>query len=131
MKLMRIGAVGAERPVVMTESGEHYDLTGLTDDIDGGFLATDGVARAREALAAESLPAIEVAGQRVGAPIARPQAVLCIGQNYAAHAAESGPRCRPFRSCSSSTRTPSLGPSTRWPCPAAARKPIGRSSWRW
>lgn len=87
---MRIGRAGAERPVAVTESGEHFDLSGLTNDIDGAFLATDGVGRAREALASGSLPAIEVAGQRVGAPIARPQAVLCIGQNYAAHAAESG-----------------------------------------
>jgi 2,4-didehydro-3-deoxy-L-rhamnonate hydrolase len=90
MRLMRIGAAGAERPVAMTESGEHYDLSGLTDDIDGAFLATDGVERVRAALASGSLPAIDVTGQRVGAPIARPQAVLCIGQNYAAHAAESG-----------------------------------------
>jgi len=90
MRLMRIGAAGAERPVAMTETGEHYDLSGLTDDIDGAFLARDGVARARAALTSRSLPAIDVAGQRLGAPIARPQAVLCIGQNYAAHAAESG-----------------------------------------
>jgi 2,4-didehydro-3-deoxy-L-rhamnonate hydrolase len=90
MRLMRIGAVGAERPVAMTEAGEHYDLSGLTDDIDGAFLARDGGARVRAALASGSLPPIDVAGQRIGAPIARPQAVLCIGQNYAAHAAESG-----------------------------------------
>src|SRR5699024_11704859 len=51
----------------------------------------DGIARVREALAAGELPVWEGAeAERVGAPIARPQAVLCIGQNYAAHAAESG-----------------------------------------
>lgn len=50
-----------------------------------------GIARAREALAAGDLPVWEGAeAERIGAPIARPQAVLCIGQNYAAHAAESG-----------------------------------------
>lgn len=87
---MRIGNPGAERPVAMTESGDHYDLRGLTDDIDGAFLAADGIERVRAALESGALPAIDVAGQRVGAPIARPQAVMCIGQNYAAHAAESG-----------------------------------------
>jgi 2-keto-4-pentenoate hydratase/2-oxohepta-3-ene-1,7-dioic acid hydratase in catechol pathway len=76
--------------VAMTESGEHYDLSELTDDIDGAFLARDGVARARSALTSGSLPRIDITGERVGAPIGRPQAVICIGQNYAAHAAESG-----------------------------------------
>ena len=35
-------------------------------------------------------PALDADGLRVGAPVARPGAVLCIGQNYAAHAAETG-----------------------------------------
>lgn len=67
-----------------------YDLSGVTDRIDGAFLAADGLARARRALAEEALPQMAVDGLRVGAPIARPHAVLCIGMNYAAHAAESG-----------------------------------------
>uniref|UniRef100_UPI001C607BDB fumarylacetoacetate hydrolase family protein n=1 Tax=Pseudonocardia nigra TaxID=1921578 RepID=UPI001C607BDB len=50
----------------------------------------DGVERARRALDEGSLPTVDPAGLRVGAPIARPGAVVCIGQNYAAHAAESG-----------------------------------------
>ncbi|WP_442933665.1 fumarylacetoacetate hydrolase family protein [Micromonospora sp. CPCC 206060] len=83
---MRIGPVGAERPVLFDGTG-HFDLSGVTADIDGAFLAADPVARVR---AAGPLPRIDVTGQRVGAPIARPGAVLCIGQNYAAHAAESG-----------------------------------------
>ncbi|SCL25041.1 2-keto-4-pentenoate hydratase/2-oxohepta-3-ene-1,7-dioic acid hydratase (catechol pathway) [Micromonospora pallida] len=86
MRFMRIGPVGAERPVLV-DGGEHFDLTGVTADIDAAFLADDPVGRVR---AAGPLPGIDVAGQRVGAPVARPGAVLCIGQNYAAHAAESG-----------------------------------------
>ena len=54
------------------------------------FLAGDGIARTRRALAQAALPVVDIAGQRVGAPIVRPQAVWCIGMNYAAHAAESG-----------------------------------------
>ncbi len=42
------------------------------------------------ALAAGELPEADTAGQRIGSPIARPAAVVCIGMNYAAHAAESG-----------------------------------------
>jgi len=90
MKLLRIGAPGAERPVVRDGAGNHFDLSSLTDDIDGGFLAADGVARARSALESGRLSPVSVDGVRVGAPVARPQAVLCVGQNYAAHAAESG-----------------------------------------
>ncbi|WP_431894196.1 fumarylacetoacetate hydrolase family protein [Micromonospora haikouensis] len=83
---MRIGPVDAERPVLF-DGTDHFDLSGVTADIDAAFLAGDPVARVR---AAGPLPRLDVTGERVGAPVARPGAVLCIGQNYAAHAAESG-----------------------------------------
>jgi 2-keto-4-pentenoate hydratase/2-oxohepta-3-ene-1,7-dioic acid hydratase in catechol pathway len=89
MKLMRIGESGAERPVLRAD-GRHYDLTGITGDIDGGFFAGGGVAAVRRAYQAGELPELDVTGQRVGAPVARPGAVVCLGLNYAAHAAESG-----------------------------------------
>ena len=89
MKLARLGPAGEERPVLVTD-GSSYDLSGLTDDITGGFLATGGPQRAAAALAAGELPEIPDAdGLRVGAPIARPGVVVCVGLNYAAHAAES------------------------------------------
>ncbi|WP_425271480.1 fumarylacetoacetate hydrolase family protein [Micromonospora inaquosa] len=83
---MRVGPVGRERPVLHVD-GRHFDLSSVTADIDGEFLAGDGIRRVREAA---DLPEIDVSGQRVGAPIAGPGVVLCVGQNYAAHAAESG-----------------------------------------
>jgi len=90
MYLMRLGQPGAERPAVRTGDGTVYDLSPLTHDIDGAFLADAGLDRVRDALAAGSLPTVDIAGQRVGPPVARPGAIICIGQNYAAHAAESG-----------------------------------------
>jgi 2-keto-4-pentenoate hydratase/2-oxohepta-3-ene-1,7-dioic acid hydratase in catechol pathway len=84
---MRVGAPGAERAVVLDDQDQAY---GLGQDVDGAFLAADGIARTRAALAAGELPAVDVAGQRVGPPIARPPAVVCVGMNYAAHAAETG-----------------------------------------
>jgi 2-keto-4-pentenoate hydratase/2-oxohepta-3-ene-1,7-dioic acid hydratase in catechol pathway len=92
MRLMRIGEPGRERPVLVSGHGDgirHHDLRSVTDDIDGAFLA---------ALADDPglvpdparLPETAIAGERVGPPVARPSALLCIGQNYAAHAAESG-----------------------------------------
>lgn len=88
MRLMRIGTRDAEIPVV--EVGDrHYDLSGVVTDIDPAFWP-DGPAEVAAALEAGTLPEIDISGQRIGAPIARPSAVICIGQNYAAHAAESG-----------------------------------------
>ncbi|MFI8525587.1 fumarylacetoacetate hydrolase family protein [Promicromonospora sukumoe] len=89
MKLARIGTPGQERPVVH-DGAAWRDLSPLTADIDGAFLAADGVARTRAALAAGTLPPADVEGVRFGAPVARPSAVVCVGMNYAAHAAESG-----------------------------------------
>jgi 2-keto-4-pentenoate hydratase/2-oxohepta-3-ene-1,7-dioic acid hydratase in catechol pathway len=90
VELLRLGAVGEERPYVRAADGTVHDLSPLTTDIDGAFLASDGIARTRAALDAGELPAADVDGLRIGAPIARPGAVVCIGMNYAAHAAESG-----------------------------------------
>jgi 2,4-diketo-3-deoxy-L-fuconate hydrolase len=87
---LRLGSPGHERPALLA-ADRTYDLTPLTGDIDAEFLASGGLERARVALAdgrLEELPG--AAGLRVGAPVARPGAILCIGQNYAAHAAESG-----------------------------------------
>ncbi|MDT0318195.1 fumarylacetoacetate hydrolase family protein [Streptomyces millisiae] len=90
MRFVRLGEPGAERPAVLDDAGQAHDLTPLTPDIDGRFLAGDGIAAVRRALAAGDLPRVETAGVRLGPPLARPGAVLCVGMNYAAHAAESG-----------------------------------------
>ncbi len=90
MRLMRVGAPGAEIPVVLTPDGRHLDLRPVTTDIDPAFWTSDGPRRVRAALDAGTLPALDVTGLRTGAPVARPGAVLCIGMNYAAHAAETG-----------------------------------------
>jgi 2-keto-4-pentenoate hydratase/2-oxohepta-3-ene-1,7-dioic acid hydratase in catechol pathway len=84
MRYLRVGPAGAETPVAYAD-GRYYDLSGVTADIDGAFLAGGGFTGALG-----QLTPVDISGQRVGAPIARPGVVLCIGQNYAAHAAESG-----------------------------------------
>jgi 2-keto-4-pentenoate hydratase/2-oxohepta-3-ene-1,7-dioic acid hydratase in catechol pathway len=90
MKFARLGESGNEVPVAIDE-GRHYDLRPLTSDVNGDFLASDPVGRTRAALDAGTLPELTDAGSlRIGSPIARPSAVICIGMNYAAHAAESG-----------------------------------------
>jgi len=89
MELFRHGADGAEAPAVRHD-GTDFDLRPLTADIDGAFLEADGIERVAEALAAGTLPTVDTAGRRIGSPVARPAALVCIGMNYAAHAAESG-----------------------------------------
>jgi 2,4-didehydro-3-deoxy-L-rhamnonate hydrolase len=90
MRLLRVGDPGRERPVVQNDDDVALDLSTITADIDGGFLAGGGIQRTRDAITAGSLSRVDIDGQRVGPPLARPGAVVCIGQNYAAHAAESG-----------------------------------------
>lgn len=91
MRFRRLGEPGHEIPVVIDREGTAFDLSTVTADIDGAFLSGDGRERVEEALRHGSLPTVRgVESLRVGAPIVRPQAVICIGQNYAEHAAESG-----------------------------------------
>jgi 2,4-didehydro-3-deoxy-L-rhamnonate hydrolase len=88
MKLARLGPVGAEIPAV-EHDGQWRDARPVTADYDGAFMAADGLAALRAAR--PSLPLLtDAAARRVGSPIARPTAVVAIGMNYAAHAAESG-----------------------------------------
>ena len=95
MKFARLGDPGREQPAVQPggpeSNGKWYSLAGIAADIDGTFLEGGGIARVRDALAAGNLAEIPDAGAlRVGAPLARPGAVVGIGLNYAGHAAESG-----------------------------------------
>ncbi|MBD9725362.1 fumarylacetoacetate hydrolase family protein [Streptomyces caniscabiei] len=90
MKLLRVGAPGEERPAVRTDDGTLLDLSSLASDIDGAFLASGGVDRARAAVEAGALPELDTGGLRVGAPVARPGKIICVGLNYRDHAAETG-----------------------------------------
>ncbi|MFI7443714.1 fumarylacetoacetate hydrolase family protein [Nonomuraea indica] len=88
MKLLRVGPVGQERPVVMDSAGNLRDIG--EPEIDGAFLASGGVARVRQALERDELPVVDPEGLRIGAPLARPGKIVCIGLNFSDHAAESG-----------------------------------------
>lgn len=89
MKFAQIGAPGAEQPVLV-HGDRHYSLQSITPAINGDFLSNSGPAAAAAALAAGTLPDITSEDVRYGAPVVRPSAVVCVGLNYASHAAESG-----------------------------------------
>ncbi|GAA1059962.1 fumarylacetoacetate hydrolase family protein [Agromyces bracchium] len=85
--LARLGVPGQEVPVVRV-GDRVLDARGVTADYDGAFFAADGVARIRAAI--DTLPEFDGDGSRVGAPIARPGKIVCIGLNYRDHAEETG-----------------------------------------
>jgi 2-keto-4-pentenoate hydratase/2-oxohepta-3-ene-1,7-dioic acid hydratase in catechol pathway len=89
MRFMRVGNAGAEIPVVINE-GVAYDLRSVTQDIDPRFLEAGGLDTAQNACREGLLPVIDINNMRIGAPLVGSRAIVCIGQNYAAHAAESG-----------------------------------------
>jgi 2,4-diketo-3-deoxy-L-fuconate hydrolase len=96
MHLMRIGPVGSEKPVArldVEKYGEKYvDLSDVVVDFDERFFGS-GLLAELPAIVAERAAAgqtIAFAGERIGAPIARPHQILCIGLNYRDHAAETG-----------------------------------------
>lgn len=92
MKLMRVGQPGHEKPAVLVEDEQYVDVSDLVPDFGGEFLASGRLGALREAVGerVENGLTSLVADVRVGAPIARPQQILCIGLNYADHAAETG-----------------------------------------
>ncbi|WP_405813384.1 fumarylacetoacetate hydrolase family protein [Streptomyces sp. NBC_01390] len=92
MYLMRIGAAGAEKPVARVDDETYVDLSDLVPDFDEAFFGSGGLDRVRPVVAERTAAGLvsRFAGERIGAPIARPHQLLCIGLNYRDHAAESG-----------------------------------------
>jgi ureidoglycolate lyase len=88
MKLLRIGAKGAEKPAILAEDGTIRDLSGVVGDIAGQALTSEGLAKIR-ATDIGVLPKLD-ANQRIGACVGSVGKFICIGLNYADHAAETG-----------------------------------------
>lgn len=89
MKLFRFGDSGDEDPGIELPGGERIDVSRAFEDFDEGFFASGGIASLREWVAdgcagCEAIPE----GVRIGPPIARPSKIVCVGKNYADHAAE-------------------------------------------
>ena len=92
MKLLRIGATGAETPAALVDQTHYVDLSDVVSDFDEAFFGGGGIERIRPVVAArvEAAEVHELGDQRVGAPIARPHQIICVGLNYSDHAKETG-----------------------------------------
>lgn len=88
MKLLRIGNKGAEKPAILAEDGSIRDLSGVVADIGGATLSAEGLSKIA-ATDINALPKLD-AGQRIGPCVANVGKFICIGLNYADHAAETG-----------------------------------------
>ncbi|MCC8443821.1 fumarylacetoacetate hydrolase family protein [Xanthomonas cannabis] len=88
MKLVRVGAEGHERPGLIDSEGRIRDVSGVIDDVAGEHITNAGLEKLR-ALDVTTLPLIE-GEQRYGAAVGRIGKFICVGLNYADHAAESG-----------------------------------------
>jgi 2-keto-4-pentenoate hydratase/2-oxohepta-3-ene-1,7-dioic acid hydratase in catechol pathway len=89
---MRIGAPGAEKPVARIDDDTYVDLSDVVSTFDEAFFDGGGLDRIRPVVAERAAAGrvSRFAGERIGAPIARPHQILCIGLNYRDHAAEAG-----------------------------------------
>ena len=92
MYLMRIGPSDSERPVVRIDDTQYVDVADVVNDFDEAFFGSDGLTSLRDIVSERvaSGQLRQFAEERVGAPIARPHQILCIGLNYSDHAAETG-----------------------------------------
>ena len=88
MKLMRYGAKGAEKPALIDSNGAVRDLSGVLPDITAATLSKDNLATLA-AVDIDSLPVVANPG-RIAPPWSGVGKFLCVGLNYADHAAESG-----------------------------------------
>jgi ureidoglycolate lyase len=88
MKLLRYGPPGQEKPGLLDSSGTIRDLSGVIPDLAGVALSAAGLAQIA-ALDPASLPAV-TGTPRIGPPVSGMKNFICIGLNYADHAAETG-----------------------------------------
>ena len=88
MKLLRYGDKGQERPALLDNNGQLRDLSAVVDDIAGQTLSPESIARLHD-IDPSTLPLVE-GSPRIGACVGQVGKFICIGLNYADHAAETG-----------------------------------------
>ena len=91
MKLIRFGEIGQEKPGVQLADGTRIDVSAFGTDYNEEFFGNGGIEKLETWLASnESKCTIIASNVRLAAPLVRPSKIVCVGLNYAQHAAESG-----------------------------------------
>lgn len=92
MKLLRVGPVGAERSAVLAGNDYYFDVAALGEFGEAFFskYSESEIAAYVKNLEVQGVEPLPLKGKRIGAPISRPHQIICIGLNYADHAAETG-----------------------------------------
>lgn len=91
MKLIRFGTYGKEKPGIQLENGSRIDVSAFGEDYNEHFFGTGGIKRLISWLERnrDDSPIVPE-NERLGPPLVRPSKIVCVGLNYAKHAAESG-----------------------------------------
>ena len=91
MKLIRFGAINEEKPGVFLANGTKLDVSAFGHDYDEAFFGENGIEKLQDWLK-NNQDSCPVVGDdvRLGPPLMRPSKIVCVGLNYAQHAAESG-----------------------------------------
>lgn len=91
MKLIRFGAEGKEKPGVQLPNGKKIDISAFGTDYNEDFFGNNGIEKLSKWLEKNEVNCPEIKNtERLGAPLARPSKIVCVGLNYAKHAKEAG-----------------------------------------
>ncbi|MBD8688721.1 MULTISPECIES: fumarylacetoacetate hydrolase family protein [unclassified Rhizobium] len=119
MKLLRLGALGAEKPALLADDGTLRDLSGIVSDIAGETLDDEALNRIRS-IDPASLPL--VSADRVGACVGNVGKFICVGLNYADHAKETGKEPPPEPILFMKATTAVVGPNDDVEIPRSSAK---------
>ena len=119
MKLLRLGALGAEKPALLADDGTLRDLSGIVPDIAGETLDDEALNRIRS-IDPASLPVISA--DRVGACVGNVGKFICVGLNYADHAKETGKEPPPEPILFMKATTAVVGPNDDVEIPLSSAK---------
>ena len=91
MKLIRFGTINAEKPGIQLTNGIKLDVSAFTSDYNEEFFGNNGIEKLKKWLESNQ-DTCPVVGDdiRLGSPLSSPSTTVCVGLNYAKHAAESG-----------------------------------------
>ncbi|MDA9365633.1 fumarylacetoacetate hydrolase family protein [Flavobacteriaceae bacterium] len=91
MKLIRFGEIDNEKPGVQLDNGDWIDVSAFGQDYNEAFFGGDGIEQLKKWVitSASQCPVVDPK-TRLGVPLVRPSKIVCVGLNYAKHAAESG-----------------------------------------